>query len=137
MSIIRTISKYLLSLLLVFAGVMHLISPGFFLRIMPPFLPFHRELVYLSGAFEIVLGICLLIPRTTRIAAWGSIALLIAVFPANIYLFQHQEIVPASPTVHFLRLPLQGLLILMAYWQTRRPIQAKSSSKSFSGESPS
>lgn len=120
MTIIRATSKYVLVLLLIGAGLMHFIKPDFFLKIMPPYLPFHLELVHLSGACEITCGIGLLIPRLSRIAAWGTIALLIAVFPANIYLYQHQEIVPASPTVHFLRLLLQGLLILMAYWQTQR-----------------
>ena len=52
---------------------------------MPPYLPLHLELVYLSGFFEIALGLLLLVPRFSRLAAWGIIALLIAVFPANIY----------------------------------------------------
>jgi uncharacterized membrane protein len=104
---------------MLFAGVMHFVSPGFFLKIMPPYLPLHMELVYLSGVFEVGLGICLLIPRFSRFAAWGIIALLIVVFPANIYLYQNQEIVPASRTVHFIRLLFQGVLIWIAYWQTR------------------
>ncbi len=120
MTRIKAISKWLLAVLILFAGVMHFINPGFFLKIMPPYLPLHLELVYLSGLFEIGLGTCLLIPRFSRFAAWGIIALLIAVFPANIYLYQHQEIVPASPTVHLLRLLFQGVLIWLAYWQTRR-----------------
>lgn len=119
MTTIKTASKCLLTLLLVGAGVMHFINSGFFLKIVPPYFPLHLELVYLSGVCEIALGIALLIPKFSRSAAWGIIALLIAVFPANIYLYQHQEIVPATPTVHFLRLPLQGLLILWAYWHTR------------------
>lgn len=98
---------------------MHFINPGFFLKIVPPYLPLHLELVYLSGVCEIALGIMLLIPSLSRFAAWGIIALLIAVFPANIYLYQHQEIVPATPTVHFLRLLLQGVLIFWAYWHTK------------------
>jgi uncharacterized membrane protein len=60
-----------------------------------------------------------LVPRVSRLAAWGIFALLIAVFPANIYLFQNQEILPAPPVVHLLRLPLQGLFLLWAYWHTR------------------
>jgi len=119
MTTIKTIFKWLLAMLMLFAGVMHFVSPGFFLKIMPPYLPLHLELVYLSGVFEIGLGICLLIPRFSRFAAWGIIALLIVVFPANVYLYQHQEIVPASRTVHFIRLLFQGVLILIAYWQTR------------------
>ena len=113
------------AVLMLLAGLMHLINPGFFLKIMPPYLPLHLELVYLSGVFEIGLGICLFIPRFSRFAAWGIIALLIAVFPANIYLYQHQEIVPASPTVHFLRLLFQGVLIWMAYWHTRNTTFSK------------
>ena len=120
MTTIKTIFKWLLAVLLLFAGVMHLINPSFFLKIMPPYLPLHLELVYLSGICEIVLGISLLIPRFSHVAAWGVIALLIAVFPANIYLYQHQEIVPASPTIHFSRLILQGVLIMLAYWYTKR-----------------
>jgi uncharacterized membrane protein len=69
--------------------------------------------------FEIVLGVLLLVPRFSRIAAWGIIALLIAVFPANIYAYQNQEVLPAPPLLHLLRLPLQGLFILWAYWHTR------------------
>ncbi len=120
MTTIKTISKWLLAFLMVFAGVMHFISPKFFLKIMPPYLPLHLELVYLSGVFELGLGVCLLIPRFSRFAAWGIIALLIAVFPANIYVYQHQEIIPASPTAHLLRLLFQGVLIWMAFCQTRK-----------------
>ena len=85
---------------------------------MPPYLPLHRELVYLSGFFEMALGVLLLVPRLLRLAAWGIVALLIAVFPANIYLYQHQDLLPASPLVHLLRLPLQGAFLLWAYWHT-------------------
>ena len=96
--ILRRISKCLLSFLMAGAGVMHFINPSFFLKIVPPYLPFHLEVVYLSGVCELALGVLLLIPKFSRWAAWGIVALLIAVFPANIYVYQHQEIVPASPT---------------------------------------
>ena len=62
------------------------------------------ELVAVSGAIEIILGLLLIIPNSSRLAAWGVIALLIAVFPSNIHVFQHQEIVPASPLAHLTRL---------------------------------
>ena len=101
------------------AGAMHFVNPGFFLRIVPPYLPLHYELVLVSGVFEVLLGVLLLIPQTSRLAAWGIIALLIAVFPANVYLYQHQDILPASPIVHLLRLPMQAVFILWAYWNTR------------------
>ncbi len=119
MSILRVISRWLLVALMIGAGVMHFVRPGFFLKIMPPYVPYPLEVVYLSGVCEIALGVLLLIPRYRRLAGWGIIALLIAVFPANIYVYQHQEIVPASPALHLFRLFLQGVFILMAYWQTR------------------
>ena len=67
------------------AGVNHFRAPEFYVAIMPPYLPWHLELVYLSGVAEIVCGVGLLIPRTRVLAAWATIALLIAVFPANIH----------------------------------------------------
>ena len=91
---------------------MHFVRPEFYLKIMPPYLPMHRELVLLSGVCEFVLGVALFIPRFSRLAAWGIFALLIAVFPANIYVFQNQELVPAPPVLHLLRLPLQGVFLL-------------------------
>ena len=120
---VQTYPKYLLAAIMMTAGVAHFVNPGFFLKIMPPYLPYHLELVYLSGFFEIALSISLLIRPLSRIAAWGIIALLIAVFPANIYLFQNQEIVPASPAAHFVRLILQGNLILWAYCYTGPSVQ--------------
>jgi uncharacterized membrane protein len=119
MSRAKTASKYLLAIFMIGAGTMHFVRTDFYVKIMPPYLPLHRELVYLSGVFEIVLGVSLLIPRLSRLAAWGIIALLIAVFPANIYVYQHQDLVPGSPILHFLRLPLQGVFLLWAYWHTR------------------
>ena len=119
MSRIKTASKYLLAMFMVGAGTMHFIKPDFYVQIMPPYLPLHRELVYLSGLFEIALGLLLLVPRFSQLAGWGIVALLIAVFPANIYLYQHQDLLPVSPILHWLRLPLQGLFLLWAYWHTR------------------
>ena len=119
MSRIKTISKYLLAIFMITAGIMHFANPAFFLKIVPQYLPLHKELVLVSGVCEVLLGILLLIPQTSRMAAWGIVALLIAVFPANIYLFQNQDLMPASPVVHLLRLPLQGVFILWAYWHTR------------------
>ena len=119
MSRTKTAFKYLLAIFMVGAGTMHFLSPQFYMKIMPPYLPFHLELVYLSGFFEFLFGVLLLVPRFSRLAAWGIFALLIAVFPANIYLYQNQELLPASPMVHFLRLPLQFVFLLWAYWHTR------------------
>ena len=119
MSHIKAASKYLLAIFMITAGIMHFANPAFFLKIMPPHLPLHKELVLVSGIFEVLLGVLLLVPRSSRMAAWGIVALLIAVFPANLYLYQHQDILLASPIIHLLRLPLQGVFILWAYWHTR------------------
>lgn len=124
---IKTISKLVLAIFMIGTGTMHFVNPEFFLKIMPPYLPLHKELVLLSGLCEFLLGVLLLVPAFTRWAAWGIIALLIAVFPANIHLFQHQELMPASPIVHLLRLPLQGIFILWAYWHTRSDMPQRSS----------
>ena len=115
----KAISKFVLAIFMIGAGSMHFANPAFFLKIMPPYLPLHDELVLLSGACEILLGVLLLVPSCSQLAAWGIVALLIAVFPANIYLYQHQNILPASPIVHLLRLPLQAAFVLWAYWHTQ------------------
>ena len=101
------------------AGITHFVMPGFYLKIMPPYIPFHQFCVAFSGLIEVLLGILLLIPRTRKLAGWGLIALLIAVFPANIYVYQHQDEFPLPAFVHLLRLPLQGVLIAWAYVYAR------------------
>ena len=123
MSRLKTTSKFILAVFMIGAGVMHFAKPDFYIKIMPPYLPAHYELVILSGVFEVVLGVLLLVPKVSKLAAWGMIALLIAVFPANIYIFQNPEVLPAPSILHLLRLPLQGLLILWAYWHTKSKSQ--------------
>ena len=119
MSLLKIFSLYLLAIFLMAAGVMHFVKPDFYIKIMPDYLPWHRELVYLSGVCEMACGLGLLVPRLRHAAAWGTIALMIAIFPANIHVYQHQELIPeASPTMHLLRLPLQAVFILWAWWHT-------------------
>ena len=114
--------RWLLTLLFVAAGANHFISPDFYVRIMPPYLPWHLELVYLSGVFEITLGVMLLIPRFTVLAAWGLIALLIAVFPANLHMAMHPQLYPEIPAwALYARLPFQLVFIAWAWWFTKRP----------------
>ncbi|MEO8435202.1 MAG: DoxX family membrane protein [Pyrinomonadaceae bacterium] len=116
---LKPILKYLLAAFFVLAGFNHFISPTFYLKIMPSYLPWHLLLVYLSGLFEIVLGILLLLRAFTHIAAWGLIALLIAVFPANIHMAVNHGLFPEySGVVLWLRLPLQFALMALAYWYT-------------------
>jgi uncharacterized membrane protein len=120
MRTLKVILKYLLCVFYVLAGLNHFINPDFYLNIMPPSFPWHLFLVYLSGIFEIGLGCMILVPSLTRIAAWGLIALLIAVFPANIHMAINPQLYPEiSPLVLWLRLPLQVVFIAWAYWHTR------------------
>jgi uncharacterized membrane protein len=114
--------KWLLGAFFIVAGVNHFVDPEFYLRLMPDYIPagLHGPAVLWSGVAEALLGVLLLIPRTSRWAAWGIIALLIAVFPANIYGWQHsEEIFGISKEKHFIRLPLQAVLIAWAWWYTR------------------
>ncbi|NCJ07607.1 DoxX family membrane protein [Synechococcales cyanobacterium C] len=118
--------KYVLTAFFVVAGVNHFVNADFYLNIMPPYLPWHLELVYLSGLFEIVLGLLLLVPKFMPVAAWGLIALLIAVFPANIHMALNSELYPdLSALVLWLRLPLQFVLIAWAYWYTSPSTSAR------------
>lgn len=112
-------SRVVLAFLFIAAGANHFVSPATYLRIMPPYLPMPLELVYLSGLFEIVGGVGLLFAITRRAAAWGLIVLLIAVFPANVYMWQIANEFPNIPTwALLLRLPLQLLLMAWVWTQT-------------------
>jgi len=118
--LIKTISLYVMSLLYVAAGVMHFVKPESYVRIMPPYLPAHLALVYISGIAEILVGLGLMVPATSTLAAWGVIALLIAVFPANIYMAQQGGAAFGLPEwAVIVRLPLQLVLIAWAWWHTQ------------------
>ena len=116
---LKLASKIVLACFMFVAGILHFVMPDFYLKMMPEYMPWHLALVYISGVCESLLGVLLLVPRLSRLAAWGIIALLIAVFPANIHVYQNPEILPAPDWVHLLRLPLQAVFILWAYWHTR------------------
>jgi uncharacterized membrane protein len=101
-------------------GVDHFINPEFYLAIMPPSFPLHAEAVYISGFFEILGGVCLLVPRLRKIAGWGLVALLICVYPANIYMALTPEAFPEIPlSLLYFRLALQFLFFYWAYSVTR------------------
>ncbi len=93
-----------------------------YLKIMPPYVPFHLEMVYISGAAEIAGGIGLLVPPLRRAAAWGLVALLIAVFPANIYMATNPVEAGAASlpaAALYARLLLQPLLVWWVLWCTK------------------
>jgi len=116
----RKFSLFGLSLFFIYFGIDHFINPEFYLSIMPPAFPLHAEAVYISGFFEILGGISVLIAPLRKIAGWGLVALLICVYPANIYMAITPEAFPEiSIGLLYLRLPLQFLFIYWAYSVTR------------------
>ncbi len=118
----KLITIYFMSFAYAYVGVRHFIDPDFFLAIMPNYLTFHLEFVYLSGIAEVVLGLMLLSKKTRKTGAIGLIILLILVFPANIHLVQSelsQSILGVTKSQSVYRLPFQGLFILIAYWHSK------------------
>lgn len=97
----------------VLAGILHFVKPRIYEAIMPPWLPRHRELVYLSGVAEIAGGAGLMVPAVRRPAGWWLIATLVAVFPANLHMALHPDAyrVPGGRGALLARLPFQGVFI--------------------------
>jgi len=120
---VRDVFRYLLAIGFVLAGVMHFLKPDFYVAIMPPYLPWHLELVWISGFFEILGGVGVLFPPPIRRwAAWGLVALLIAVFPANMHVALNDIGVggnPPSPLFNWVRLPFQLVFIAWVLWCTK------------------
>ena len=110
----KRVTRGVLAAAFVFAGVMHFAITAQYMRIMPPWIPLHRELVLLSGVCEIAGGIGLLVPRTRRAAGVGLALLLVAVFPANVQMLLNARAAHASALAQGLlwaRLPLQLAII--------------------------
>ena len=113
---------YAMALHYIAVGVKHFMDVDFFIAIMPDYIPWHKELVFLSGFFEILFGLLLVFKTTRKYAAFGVILLLVAVFPANIYLAMSdaaQQALGATQQDTLIRLPFQIPLILIAYWHSQ------------------
>lgn len=104
---LRLLSRYVLAAIFIGAGLLHFLRPATYLAIMPPQLPQPLALVYVSGVFEILGGVGLLFARSRRWAGWGLLALLVAVFPANVYMALIHEKLGIAGWVAWGRLPLQ------------------------------
>lgn len=110
----KTVSLILCGSAFIAAGLNHFFNPSIYCKIMPSYLPYPLELVYISGVFEVLGGVGLLMPALRPIAVWGLLLLLLAVYPANINMALHPELTPKLPVlVLYLRLPLQFALM---YW---------------------
>jgi len=123
MSTTKRVLLWLLAAFYCFAGFNHLLNPDFYVAIMPPGLPNPEWLNVLSGLAEIVLGVFVLEPRVRVLAAWGIVALLIAVFPANVYVTL-ENVGSEGPgtgnvVANWVRLPFQVLFVVWAWWYTR------------------
>lgn len=119
-SVKRKLSLYLMAAFYTVAGLNHFRNPDFYMVMMPPYLPWHLELIYLSGAIEILLGLALLSCPLRRWAAWGVIALLIAIFPANIHhLMVRGGGMDVPVWALWVRLPFQLVFIWWAYTFTK------------------
>lgn len=109
------------------AGTNHFLSPAIYLQIMPPAVPWQHSMILFSGAVEILGGLALLPGRTRRAAGLTLIALLVAVFPANVHAALHGMIISGwriPPWLLWMRLPLQGALIWWVYIVSWKPREA-------------
>ncbi len=115
---LKSAALLLASLFFCTAGVMHFVDAEFFLAMMPPYLPYHHELVAISGVFELLGGLGLLIPQTRKFASWGLFALLIAVYPANFHMMLHPEdFADLGPPIGlYIRMPFQFLFLAWVFW---------------------
>lgn len=122
MKYIKYLSIYLMSIAYTYVGVRHFIDPNFFLAIMPNYLSMHLFFIYLTGLMEVVFGLLLAFRKTRKFASYGLIILLLIVFPANIHLVESelsQSILEVSKEQTIIRLPFQGLLLILAYWHSK------------------
>jgi uncharacterized membrane protein len=107
------------------AGVMHFVDPAFFVAIVPPYLPAPEALVAISGVFEILGGVGVLVPATRRWAGYGLLALLVAVYPANIHMALHPEQFPdVTTTALYVRLPIQFVFAALVWYGACSPASA-------------
>ncbi len=118
----QTIKKYfvyVMGAIYILAGLNHFWHPDFYTKMIADFLPWSLALVYISGVAEMLCGLGLFIPTTRKAAAWGTVALLIAVSPTHIYMAIHPFGWGVSPMFLYARLPLQFFLIWLACIYTK------------------
>jgi uncharacterized membrane protein len=119
---VKVILRWLLTIVMVGAGLNHFLSPATYVAMMPEVLPAHLALVYVSGIAEMAGGLGLILPATRKLAAWGLVLLFLAVFPANLNMALNDLPLGGSavPTwALWARLPLQIVFIAWAWWFTR------------------
>ena len=119
----KSIARLVLALIFAIAGILHFTHTHKFVQIVPPFIPVPEAMVYISGVCEILGAVGLLISRYSRLAAFGLVLLLIAVFPANVYMaVKNIQLggIMNNPVLQWVRLPFQGVLIWWVLWCTEK-----------------
>jgi uncharacterized membrane protein len=117
----------LVAVMFIVAGAVHLLWPRVYVQAMPPYIPYPMAMILLSGVFELAGGIGILIPRTRRMAGFGLLLLLVAVFPVNIHMFLerwHKGSMDLALLLLFLRLPLQAEFMRWV-WRALQPSEGK------------
>mgnify|MGYP001546961963 CR=1 FL=1 len=130
MNRLKTFLRWVLALFFIFAGLNHFLMPEIYLGMIPPWVPAPRAMNEISGAAECLGGLGLLVPQTRWLAGWGLVALLVAVFPANLHVALQGRMpgLAVSPLVLWLRLPFQPVLMAWAWWVSAdagRPVRSR------------
>tara|TARA_Y100000588_G_scaffold354474_2_gene408799 strand:+ start:1169 stop:1558 length:390 start_codon:yes stop_codon:yes gene_type:complete len=127
--ILRTIISVVGGLFLLRVGILHFTDTGWFEPIVPPMFGPATFWVLVSGAAEIIIGLGLILPRTRKIAGYACAALLVGVYPANVYMWMYDielgDGTSLSPTGHVVRLLLQLMGIAISLWIARNPPESK------------
>jgi uncharacterized membrane protein len=119
--ILKRVGLVLVFLWFLFGGVAHFSLTGMEMRIVPPVIPWPRAAVLISGVFELLGAVGILIPVTRRAAGIGLFLLTIAVTPANVYMLQHAELFNVPRWALIARLPFQAVLLALILWSTWTP----------------
>ena len=124
MSLIKKVSFFVLIAGYLAAGINHFYNPASYLRIIPPYIPYPIFANIISGALEIIFALLLIPTKTRRYSAYGIIILLVAFLPVHIDMILHAPLqlgsVTVTPLLAWIRLLLQPVLILWAWWYTRQ-----------------
>lgn len=117
---VRTYSRFAMSIFYIIVGTFHFLIPNTYIKIIPSYIPYHYELVLISGLIEVILGFLLLYKKCVKQVSWGIILLLTTIIPINIYLQQSEIILDADiPWITWGRIPLLLFLMLWAFYHTR------------------
>jgi uncharacterized membrane protein len=118
-STLKRIALVFVFLWFAIGGVAHFAATRLEMSIVPPYIPWPRATVLVSGVFELLGAAGLLLPRTRRLAGWGLFMLTLAVTPANVYMLQRPDLFGMPVWVLVARLPLQAALLALILWSTQ------------------